>query len=50
MSKSLGNLFTLDDIRERGHTAEEVRYVLLSEATASPLILLSIPLRLPAKR
>ena len=37
MSKSLGNLFTLDDIRERGHTTEEVRYVLLSGSYRQPL-------------
>jgi cysteinyl-tRNA synthetase len=30
MSKSLGNLHTLADIEARGHTAEELRYVLLS--------------------
>ncbi len=30
MSKSLGNLYTLEDIESRGHTAEELRYVLLS--------------------
>jgi len=30
MSKSLGNLYTLDDVIERGYTAEELRYVLLS--------------------
>ena len=30
MSKSLGNLYTLADIESRGHTAEELRYVLLS--------------------
>ena len=37
MSKSLGNLHTLDDIRARGHTAEEVRYVLLSGSYRQPL-------------
>tara|TARA_B000000441_G_scaffold125937_1_gene104428 strand:- start:1078 stop:1689 length:612 start_codon:yes stop_codon:yes gene_type:complete len=37
MSKSLGNLYTLDDIRARGHTAEEVRYVLLSGSYRQPL-------------
>lgn len=37
MSKSLGNLYTLEDIRERGHTAEEVRYVLLSGSYRQPL-------------
>ncbi|MFC5050948.1 cysteine--tRNA ligase [Rubritalea spongiae] len=30
MSKSLGNLYTLADIRSQGFTAEELRYVLLS--------------------
>lgn len=30
MSKSLGNLYTVDDIEERGHTANELRYVLVS--------------------
>ncbi len=30
MSKSLGNLYTLEDLTARGHTAEELRYVLLS--------------------
>ena len=30
MSKSLGNLYTLDDIKDRGYTAEELRYVLLT--------------------
>ncbi|MCF7732708.1 MAG: cysteine--tRNA ligase [Akkermansiaceae bacterium] len=29
MSKSLGNLYTLDDLAARGHTPMEVRYVLL---------------------
>jgi len=37
MSKSLGNLYTLDDIRKRGHTADEVRYVLLSGSYRQPL-------------
>ena len=37
MSKSLGNLYTLDDIRNHGHTAEEVRYVLLSGSYRQPL-------------
>ena len=37
MSKSLGNLYTLEDIRQRGHTAEEVRYVLLSGSYRQPL-------------
>ncbi|NBB79273.1 MAG: cysteine--tRNA ligase [Verrucomicrobia bacterium] len=30
MSKSLGNLYTLDDVRDQGHRPEELRYVLLS--------------------
>ncbi len=30
MSKSLGNLYTLGDLEAKGHTAMEVRYVLLS--------------------
>lgn len=30
MSKSLNNLYTIDQLEEMGHTAEEVRYVLLS--------------------
>ncbi|MBT8043821.1 MAG: cysteine--tRNA ligase [Verrucomicrobiae bacterium] len=30
MSKSLGNLYTIDDLTEKGHTAMEVRYVLIS--------------------
>ncbi|MCP5535897.1 MAG: cysteine--tRNA ligase [Akkermansiaceae bacterium] len=30
MSKSLGNLYTIDDLAEKGHTAMEVRYVLIS--------------------
>ena len=30
MSKSLGNLYTLADIKAQGYTAEELRYVLLS--------------------
>ncbi len=30
MSKSLGNLFTLNDIREKGYSAVELRYVLIS--------------------
>ena len=37
MSKSLGNLYTLEDIQARGHTAEEVRYVLLSGSYRQPL-------------
>jgi cysteinyl-tRNA synthetase len=30
MSKSLGNLYTIDDLVAKGHTPEEVRYVLFS--------------------
>lgn len=30
MSKSLGNLYTIDDLAEKGFTPEEVRYVLFS--------------------
>jgi cysteinyl-tRNA synthetase len=30
MSKSLGNLYTLEDLAERGYSAAEVRYVLIS--------------------
>ncbi len=30
MSKSLGNLYTIDDLAEKGHTPMEVRYVLIS--------------------
>ncbi|WP_309399940.1 cysteine--tRNA ligase [Cerasicoccus maritimus] len=30
MSKSLGNLYTLDDLAEKGHTPMEVRYVLIN--------------------
>lgn len=37
MSKSLGNLYTLEDVRERGHTAEELRYVLHSGCYRQPL-------------
>ena len=37
MSKSLGNLHTLDDIAERGFTAMEVRHVLISGHYRKPL-------------
>ena len=37
MSKSLGNLYTLDDLAERGASAMEVRYVLLSGHYRKPL-------------
>ncbi len=30
MSKSLGNLYTIEDLKDKGHTAMEVRYVLIS--------------------
>jgi cysteinyl-tRNA synthetase len=37
MSKSLGNLYTLADLQERGYTANEVRYVLISGHYRTPL-------------
>ena len=37
MSKSLGNLFTLEDVRARGFTAVELRYVLISGHYRQPL-------------
>jgi cysteinyl-tRNA synthetase len=37
MSKSLGNLYTLSDLRQRGYTAAEVRYVLISGHYRAPL-------------
>lgn len=37
MSKSLGNLFTLEDVRERGFTPEELRHALLSGHYRQPL-------------
>ena len=37
MSKSLGNLYTIEDLKEKGHTAEDVRYVLLSGSYRSQL-------------
>jgi cysteinyl-tRNA synthetase len=37
MSKSLGNLYTLEDLVARGHTADELRYVLLSGTYRQPL-------------
>jgi cysteinyl-tRNA synthetase len=37
MSKSLGNLYTLDDLKDRGHTPAEVRYTLLSGHYRQPL-------------
>lgn len=37
MSKSLGNLFTLEDLAKRGYSAAEVRYVLISGHYRAPL-------------
>ncbi len=37
MSKSLGNLYTLDDIKKRGFSANELRYVLISGYYRQPL-------------
>lgn len=37
MSKSLGNLYTLEDLREEGFSAEETRYVLQSGSYRQPL-------------
>lgn len=37
MSKSLGNLYSLHDINEKGYTAEELRYVLLAGHYRQPL-------------
>ncbi|MCC6356492.1 MAG: cysteine--tRNA ligase [Verrucomicrobiae bacterium] len=37
MSKSLGNLFTLDDVRGRGFSPETLRYVLISGHYRQPL-------------
>lgn len=37
MSKSIGNLYTLEDLKARGYTAAEVRYVLISGHYAAPL-------------
>ena len=37
MSKSLGNLYTLDDLKHRGFSAAEVRYTLLSGHYRGPL-------------
>lgn len=37
MSKSLGNLYTLDDVRAKGFTAAELRYVLMSGHYGKPL-------------
>lgn len=37
MSKSLGNLYTLEDLAGRGYSAVEVRYVLISGHYSAPL-------------
>lgn len=37
MSKSLGNLYTLEDLAKRGYTPTEVRYVLISGHYHTPL-------------
>jgi cysteinyl-tRNA synthetase len=37
MSKSLGNLYTLEDVQARGFRPEELRYVLLSGSYRQPL-------------
>lgn len=37
MSKSLGNLYTLEDLAKRGYTAAEVRYVLIYGHYSAPL-------------
>jgi len=37
MSKSLGNLYTLSDLQEKGYDAQTVRYVLLSGSYRQPL-------------
>lgn len=37
MSKSLGNLYTLDDLKQRGYTPVEVRYTLASGHYRGPL-------------
>lgn len=37
MSKSLGNLYTLEDLKARGYTPAEVRYVLISGHYRTPL-------------
>ena len=37
MSKSLGNLYTLADLQQRGYTPAEVRYVLISGHYSTPL-------------
>ncbi len=37
MAKSLGNLYTLEDLAEKGFTAEELRYTLISAHYRQPL-------------
>ncbi len=37
MSKSIGNLYTLEDLAKRGYSAAEVRYVLISGHYSAPL-------------
>jgi cysteinyl-tRNA synthetase len=37
MSKSLGNLYTLEELSEQGYSPQEVRYVLLSGSYRQPL-------------
>ena len=37
MSKSLGNLYTLEDLKEKGYKPEEIRYLLLSGNYRQPL-------------
>ncbi len=37
MSKSLGNLYTLDDLQQRGYSPAETRYVLISGHYRAPL-------------
>ena len=37
MSKSLGNLYTLEDLEEKGYKPEEIRYLLLSGNYRQPL-------------
>jgi len=37
MSKSLGNLYTLEDLKARGYSANEVRYVLIAGHYSAPL-------------
>jgi cysteinyl-tRNA synthetase len=37
MSKSLGNLYTIEDLAAKGHTAMEVRYVLIGAHYRKPL-------------